>query len=170
MRLIDADALIDAICRSSMYAWSVEQDQIAHNWVLDIIKELPTITPQGDLISRADAIAYPLSWEHYDMENGDIKFICGVESYREYIEHLPPADVVDIIQRDLCFDIDCETCPFMGETCKLMDYVAYADRPHGEWVKDDYLYKCSVCGNEEIIANNFCPSCGANMRGCDDDE
>lgn len=43
----------------------------------------------GDNISREAALAYPLSWEHYDMEHGDRKFICGVESYREYIEHLP---------------------------------------------------------------------------------
>lgn len=43
----------------------------------------------SDLISRQAALAYPLSWEHYDKEHGDMKFICGVESYREYIEHLP---------------------------------------------------------------------------------
>lgn len=44
-----------------------------------------------DLISRADAMAYPLSWEHYDKEHGSRKFISGVESYREYIAHLPSA-------------------------------------------------------------------------------
>lgn len=44
-----------------------------------------------DLISRQAAMAYPLSWEHYDKEHGDRKFICGVESYREYIESLPSA-------------------------------------------------------------------------------
>lgn len=46
----------------------------------------------GDNISRQAALAYPLSWEHYDKEHGDWKFICGVESYREYIEHLPSVD------------------------------------------------------------------------------
>ena len=46
----------------------------------------------NDSISRQAAMAYPLSWEHYDMEHGDRKFICGVESYREYIEHLPSVD------------------------------------------------------------------------------
>ena len=45
----------------------------------------------SDNISRQEAMAYPLSWEHYDKEHGDMKFICGVESYREYIEHLPSA-------------------------------------------------------------------------------
>ena len=46
----------------------------------------------SDNISRQAAMAYPLSWEHYDVEHGDRKFICGVESYREYIEHLPSVD------------------------------------------------------------------------------
>ena len=46
----------------------------------------------SDNISRQAALAYPLSWEHYDKEHGDRKFICGVESYREYIEHLPSVD------------------------------------------------------------------------------
>ena len=48
----------------------------------------PTNTPT-DLISRADAVAYPLGFDHYDKENGSREFICGVESYREYIQHLP---------------------------------------------------------------------------------
>ena len=47
---------------------------------------------KNDNISRQAALAYPLSWEHYDKEHGDRKFICGVESYREYIEHLPSVD------------------------------------------------------------------------------
>ena len=46
-----------------------------------------------DLIRRADAMAYPLSWAHYDKENGSREFICGVESYREYIENLPSAEL-----------------------------------------------------------------------------
>lgn len=46
----------------------------------------------SDNISRQAAMAYPLSWEHYDVEHGDRKFIFGVESYREYIEHLPSVD------------------------------------------------------------------------------
>lgn len=36
-----ADA-IDALYRSSVYSWSVEQDQSAHTWALNIIAELPS--------------------------------------------------------------------------------------------------------------------------------
>jgi hypothetical protein len=56
-----------------------------------------------------------------------------------------------------------------------------ADRPTGEW-KDSYdasricgveLKVCSVC-NKEYIRNlakrfNFCPNCGARMKGTDDE-
>ena len=49
----------------------------------------------SDLISRQAALAYPLSWEHYDKEHGDRKFICGVESYREYISECPDVSIVD---------------------------------------------------------------------------
>ena len=58
-----------------------------------------------------------------------------------------------------------------------------ADRPRGEWIRDKYwsrgagmgeeygfFYKCSLCGYE--VENgytrcdfNFCPSCGARMKG-----
>ena len=55
-----------------------------------------------DYISRQAAIDYPLSWEHYDKENGSRKFICGVESYREYIEYLPAADVVEVVRCKDC--------------------------------------------------------------------
>ena len=62
--------------------------------VQEIVMAIPSAKPTGDLISRTDAMAYPLSWEHYDKENGSIEFICGVESYREYIENLPSAELV----------------------------------------------------------------------------
>ena len=101
------------------------------------------------------------------------------------INDAPTVSVVDITQRDLCKDINCEDCPFMQETCKLMDYVAYADRPHGEWVEvvertEQYdregvktwatLYQCSNCGfvrnaiEGHIGQYDFCPNCGADMR------
>lgn len=96
----------------------------------------------SDLISRQAAMAYPLSWEHYDKEHGDRKFICGVESYREYIERLPSTDRTGHwIQKDY-YDTDwnvyeCDQC---GEPWQLE-----AGTP-----KDNNM--------------NFCPNCGADMR------
>lgn len=54
--LIRRSVLIDEICRSSIYKWSVEEDQGAHNWALNIINSQPSVeSSKGDLISRDDA-------------------------------------------------------------------------------------------------------------------
>lgn len=58
-----------------------------------------------------------------------------------------------------------------------------ADRPQGEWIVDMANYKsvCPVCGAKEtefiygtemwygLGESKFCPSCGARMKGADDD-
>ena len=44
-------------------------------------------------------------------------------------------------------------------------------REHGEWnlvsINDMALkiYRCSVCGNKTYGSTNFCPNCGADMKG-----
>lgn len=40
--LISREDAVKAICRSSVYAWSVEDDKTAHDWALSIINALPT--------------------------------------------------------------------------------------------------------------------------------
>ena len=43
------------------------------------------------------------------------------------------------------------------------------DKAKGEWVEFEYEtsggYKCSNCENIEVYTPNFCPNCGADMRG-----
>jgi len=40
------------------------------------------------------------------------------------------------------------------------------ERPQGKWIYDGTLfYKCSVCNNLDCFNDNFCPNCGADMRG-----
>lgn len=104
-------------------------------------------------------------------------FIKDGEVFQRMINDAPTVPVVDITQRDLCKDISCTDCPFMKETCKLMDCVAYADRPHGEWYNRDsdgtwatvdFAY-CSECKQPIIHKHasplwHFCPNCGADMR------
>lgn len=44
-----------------------------------------------------------------------------------------------------------------------------ADRPQGEWIPntngDECKYICSKCLGGSTFTWNFCPKCGANMRG-----
>lgn len=48
-----------------------------------------------------------------------------------------------------------------------------ADRPQGKWIAqgDCGVTKCNRCGwsIEECIDYNYCPNCGAKMRGADDE-
>ena len=49
-----------------------------------------------------------------------------------------------------------------------------ADRPQGEWKpKNHHTDYCSNCGFEETqwrtVDYNYCPSCGAKMKGADDE-
>ena len=46
----------------------------------------------SELISKEQAMAYPLSYEHYDKVHGSKKFISGIESYRDYIDGLPTVE------------------------------------------------------------------------------
>ena len=42
------------------------------------------------------------------------------------------------------------------------------ERPQGEWEKIGEIglaYKCNKCGEVSVIPTNFCPNCGADMRG-----
>ena len=55
------------------------------------------------------------------------------------------------------------------------------ERPQGEWIGYDFPTKCSVCGHDwdEYVSGqeiwyegsvpNFCPNCGAYMKGADDE-
>ena len=69
--------------------------------------------------------------------------------------------------------------------------VEVADRPQGEWIyceEDDShlpedgrygIFKCSNCGSKQsfpisegsgrVYGDNYCPSCGARMKGADDE-
>lgn len=60
-----------------------------------------------------------------------------------------------------------------------LEEVPKADRPQGEWIAKTENYHshwvCSECGswalleyNEQMCLSNFCPNCGAQMKGADD--
>lgn len=58
--------------------------------------------------------------------------------------------------------------------------VPSADRPQGYWINDDGAFRCTICGEREDAfidgwdwevcgTSKFCPSCGARMKGADDE-
>ena len=62
---------------------------------------------------------------------------------------------------------------------KLIEAIPSADRPQGEWIdRSDggrilnpwwENYECNRCGYYGSGTWNFCPSCGAQMKGADDE-
>ena len=46
----------------------------------------------------------------------------------------------------------------------------YRWKIHGDGRRPTELYPCSECGYENTSAIHFCPNCGAQMIGGDDDE
>ena len=61
------------------------------------------------------------------------------------------------------------------EARKAIRALPSADRPQGEWIKDNLgTVICSECKrprrDNRIGHVNFCNSCGARMKGADDDE
>ena len=142
MRLIDADALKEFAKEKCSYCTSFIGEESVLSW----IDKAPTIEPSGDLINRAEAI--------------------------EAVESLPntPNGFSDT------YDKAC--------IIELLKDIPSVDRPKGEWLDEDgdkveiddngiteCSCWCSVCG-EWLVASdeyptkgNFCPNCGADMRG-----
>ena len=55
-----------------------------------------------------------------------------------------------------------------ADTIEMLSEKVRADRPQGEWTNTGVLtVRCSNCKSEfhELEAMNFCPNCGADMRG-----
>lgn len=59
----------------------------------------------------------------------------------------------------------------------ILDGTPYEESPTGHWIFDEYMrkedkkyapngfYLCSVCCNKQFESSNYCPNCGADMRG-----
>lgn len=81
----------------------------------------------------------------------------------------------DLISRQDAIDAVAMNIPFITftEDCKrtaqrIIGTVPSADRPTGEWVEEDEygdLLVCSECGFANDYKDNYCPNCGAKMKG-----
>ncbi len=59
---------------------------------------------------------------------------------------------------------------------EIISELPSANRPQGEWIKDGHHLRCNQCGvcfcnkdrEGDEYPQDFCPSCGARMKGADD--
>lgn len=96
-------------------------------------------TEVNDLISRADAIC-------------EILVNDGIDNIVDRINALPSAD-----------------SPLPRYVMLTENSTIESIRPQGEWIEVyDFIHKawkCSKCGHITSIQHNYCPNCGARMRG-----
>ena len=59
-----------------------------------------------------------------------------------------------------------DACSDIGNKCLDLSK-DITEVKHGKWISGtDYALKCSECGIDDIFEEyNFCPHCGADMRG-----
>ena len=69
----------------------------------------------------------------------------------------------------------CETCQAYATNRAIVKLADEYTRPHGEWQEPfesngKTYHKCTHChiSSELILFGNFCPNCGADMRGGED--
>lgn len=114
-----------------------------------------------DRMTREEAIA--------DIKN-NIKPVVGGKSLDMAIEALSPRRRKDATEEDYAYCDDCEAV----EMCMWYPYdgciFKIQSRPKGEWkcMADCGVTECDQCGwnVEEYVGDyNYCPNCGADMRG-----
>lgn len=70
---------------------------------------------------------------------------------------------------------DCNCSEYGRQTVMAVDDLHYLPtvdaQPvvHGKWIDLDLCVKCSFCGHFEHNPYFFCPNCGADMRGEEND-
>lgn len=113
----------------------------------------------SDLISRQDAIDAYGDWY---VEEGTAEGFIGTA--KQLLEVLPSAE--------LPIKEKCYVCPHC-DNCDVNDD-GTIERKKGKWIPHEgckfvgfpYMhYECSECRAFEPTKSNFCPKCGADMRG-----
>ena len=88
-------------------------------------------------IDRNLALSMPWANGKYDHEHADKNFILGLETYKNWLETLEPADVAEVKHGHLIYHDD----PFLGLTSE-----------------------CSNCHIQGMLSGNYCPNCGASLE------
>lgn len=97
------------------------------------------------------------------------------------INMLPSIDLDDYVPKDF-HDKTCEAMA-KAHQAEIADMVRVADRPQGEWVGEadgyadgEFVYDTWYCSNCDYVVDdderptwNYCPHCGAKMKGADDE-
>ena len=129
------------------------------------------MSQKSDLISREEVLRTIIT-------AGECEPDLGYAHLHRVVENIPSADR-PTVDKEYLIDLIQEAV-YDGEACaKLIDLV---DRPTGEWIwspKDEdgtVSGCCSNCSFSHLFIGghtaqyNYCPNCGAKMKGADDED
>lgn len=85
-----------------------------------------------EYIEREAALSHPFANGHYDHEHAPEDFILGHESYKEWLEQLPAADVRPVVRCKDCINYE------MGVCLKIYDDGTAAKEAWQERKPDDF--------------------------------
>lgn len=112
-----------------------------HKTVLDILEQESC----DDVISREAVLEYLKS---------------NAEDFPDYHEAIEKVVAMPSIQPSR----PCNKCAMNGSGSKYCDNCG---QKSGHWIKTNSGYECSECAIESRSKSDFCPSCGADMRGAE---
>ena len=133
----------------------------------------------SDLIKREDAIK--VTWQEPTYTDP----LNVLTEVRDRIEAIPSADrpqgnvdAVDIFEREMHnLEQGYITLGEFDERIEPLRHLCY-DRPQGKWIDsqgrpmrlyESYSANCSACGEWSEYLTEYCPHCGARMKGADDE-
>lgn len=129
-----------------------------------------------DLIKRSDAIKAVWGEDTNPSEDG-VVFEAQSHIDRD-IRLIPSADRSKEVIAQITFDEEKLREIVKEAVERFKEEYEITDRPQGEWIvhfddlfPEESLMECSICHEEQPLGidDNFCPYCGAQMKGADDE-
>lgn len=132
----------------------------------DAIEAVMTVS---DIIRRSDAMG--AVQDHFNADG--FKGYDDGQKMLDRLKALPSADITETETCQRCQDLTDAILNRQGDEIKRLKAEA---RPTGEWIDIDNYYSMATCSHchkvtmfekwgEYIRPYNFCPNCGADMRG-----
>lgn len=111
-----------------------------------------------------DVNALKEAWKDVAVDGATLSYIYGL------FKSVDDAPTIDAVPKHQLYEetSTLDTCPYYHHEPTGEPFCEMEDRRHGTW-KDIYgdstYWRCSVCGEVFCCNDNYCPNCGAKMRG-----